>query len=194
MGKTTFASLIITKLRAAVGTDGATYTVITPEAAQRAIADAITEYLIANTTISISYAGTLNTGSGVDSITTDTMKINGKCDTIGKPSDFVSWVNKIQAVIASSFSVASPGIGGVATTFKPFNPTAGALTVTLSDLNSAYKNNPSDPTQVVWEAVCEKILSWLNSEVGKNPTATAVTATRAGVSTGTASLVKITIT
>lgn len=193
MGKATFASLVIAKLKSAVGTDGATYTADTPDKAQTAIAEAITEYLIANAVITISYSGTLTTDTGTDPTITDTMKITGTCAKIGKPSDFIAWVNKIQSVIASSFSVVSPGASGVITTFKPFSPAINALQISQSDLYNAYKNNVSAPMQSVWEVICGKILDWLNSPNGKNPTATALPATRTGVSAGTASLVSITI-
>lgn len=193
MGKAAFASLVIAKLKSAIGTDGAQYTTDTPEKAQTAIAEAITEYLIANTTISISYSGVLTSGTGTDPIVADTMKITGVCEKIGKPSDFVAWVNKIQSVIASSFSVVSPGASGIATTLKPFNPTANALQILQRDLDNAYQSNISAPAQAVWEVICGKILDWLNSEIGKNPIATTMPATRTGVSVGTASLVSITI-
>lgn len=193
MGKTAFASLVIAKLKATISTDGATYTVDTPDKAQTAIAEAITEYLIANTTVTISYSGTLSTGTGKDPITTDTMKITGTCAKIGKPLDFITWVNKIQSVIASSFSVVSPGANGVITTFLPFNPTANALQISQSDLLNAYKNNISSPMQAVWEVICGKILDWLNSSNGKNPMATKLSATRTGISSGTASLASIAI-
>lgn len=99
MGKTAFASLVVSKLKSAIGTNGAVYTADTPDKAQAAIAEAITEYLIANTTINISYSGTLTTGTGADPIVADTMKITGVCDKIGKPENYTAWVKRIQAVI-----------------------------------------------------------------------------------------------
>lgn len=193
MSKTAFASLIISKLKAAIGTDGSIYTSDTPTKAQQAIANAITEYLVANTSVKISYTGVLTSGTGADSVVDDTMKIQGKCSTIGKPSDFLSWVNDIQSAIAPSFSVISPGAKGVIVSFKPFNPTTKALTISQSDLLSAYQNNIDNPVQVVWEVICGKILDWLNSASGKNPSAVSLTATRTGVSSGTASLVSISV-
>lgn len=193
MGKTAFASLIISKLKSAIGTDGATYTSDTPDKAQKAIANAITEYLVTNTSVKISYNGILTSGTGADNVTEDTMKILGECSTIGKPSDFIAWVNKIQSVIASSFFVVSPSEKGIVVNFKPFNPTANALTIQQSKLLSVYQNNTESPTQAVWEAICGKILDWLNSGSGKNPTAISLPATRTGVSSGTASLVSISV-
>lgn len=193
MGKTAFANLVITKLKATIGNDGSLYTAQTPIAAQTAIAQAITEYLIANTTINISYTGTLNTGTGADSVVKDTMKITGSCATTGKPSDFQAWVNKLQSVIATSFSVVSPGANGVVVTFLPFNPTVGALQISQKDLNDTFQNNMSNPLLAVWEFICGKIIDWLNSATGTNPTATALTATRTGISTGVASLVSISV-
>lgn len=193
MGKAAFASLVISKLKSAIGSNGSIYTADTPDKAQTAIAEAITEYLIANTTISISYSGTLTTGTGADPIIADTMKITGVCDKIGKPENYAAWIKRIQTVISSSFSVVSPGTDGVIVDFNPFNPTDGALQIPQADLTSIYQNNMDAPAQAVWEVICGKILDWLNSTTGKNPTATVLPATRTGVSAGTASLVSITI-
>lgn len=193
MSKTAFANLIITKLKDAIGSDGSLYTEQTPAKAQKVIAEAITEYLIANTTITISYAGVLTSGTGADSVVQDTMKITGTCDTIGKPSDYQSWVNKLQSVIASSFSVVSPGTNGVEVAFLPFNPTMGVLQISQKELNDTFQNNINNPLQSVWEFICGQILDWLTSTTGKNPMATSLSATRTGISAGTASLMSISI-
>lgn len=193
MGKIAFANHVIEKLQASISTNGATYTSDTPINAQRAIAEAITEYLVANTTINISYVGILTNGGSSDQVVSDAMKITGQCAEIGKPSDFISWVNKIQSVIASSFTVLSPGQNGVTVSFKPFNPSQGALIVQQEELASASQNNQQRPSQAVWEVICGKILDWLTSETGKNPQAKALSATRPGISTGTVTLTSITI-
>lgn len=193
MGKEKFASLVIAKLKTAVGTDGSKYNDDTPVKAQKAIAEAITEYLTANTTVTISYSGTLNSGGGADPIVTDTLKITGQCGTIGKPLGFDPWVQELQSVIASSFSVMSPGTDGVVVSFNPFNPTEKALQVSRKGLRDIYQNNISDPIQATWGFFCGKLLDWLNSEAGKNPSATSITANRTGISTGVASLTKITV-
>lgn len=193
MGKTEFANLMITKLKDSIENDGSLYTEQTPIKAQTAIAEAITEYLIANTTINISYAGVLISGTGADSVVQDTMKITGTCDTIGKPSDYQSWVTKLQSVIASSFSVVSPGENGVEVTFLPFNPIEKALQIPQEDLNKTFQSNINSPLQPVWEFICGQIIDWLNSTTGQNPSAVSLPATRTGVSTGTASLISITV-
>ena len=193
MGKTAFANLVIAKLKAAVGSDGSLYTEQTPAKAQSAIAEAITEYLITNTTITISYAGVLTSGKGVDSVVQDTMKITGTCGTTGRPSDYQSWVNKLQSAIASAFSVVSPGTNGVEVAFLPFNPTTNVLQISQEELNDTFQSNIDNPLQSVWEFICGQIIDWLNSTTGKNPSATSLPATRTGISTGTASLVSIVV-
>lgn len=192
MSKTTFANLILTNLQGAIGHDGSQYTNATPALAQSAIATAITQYLIANTTITISYNGMLTNG-GTDVIASDTMKIAGTCTTLSAPSNFNSWVAALQSSIASSFVVTPPSTQGVITTFQPFNSVVGALQISQSDLKTAHNNNTKAPALSVWEVICGKILDWLNSSSGKNPAATAITATRTGVSSGTATLVSISV-
>ena len=193
MGKEMFASVVVGKQREAIGADGAKYASNTPVKAQEAIAEAITEYLVANTTVEIAYNGTLNTGTGADPITVDSMKVSGKCEGMGKPSDYETWVKKVQEMIAKSFVIVSPGVGGIVTTFKPFNATVGALKIRQDKLRAAYKSTTSDYAQAVWEVVCGEILDWLNSDKGKNPTAKGVAATRTGISTGVASLERVTV-
>ena len=193
MGKEKFASLVIAKLKTAIGIDGSKYVNDTPTKAQKAIAEAITEYLTANTTVTISYSGTLNSGGSADPIVTDTLKISGQCSAISKPSGFVPWIQELQSVISSSFSVMSPGTDGVVVSFNPFNSTKQALQISQKELYDAYQHSISDPIQVIWEVLCGKLLDWLNSEAGKNPSATSITANRTGVSAGVASLTKITV-
>lgn len=193
MGKEAFAKLVRDKVTGALGAYGGAYNSSTPAMAQSAIAEAITEYLTAHTTINVLYNGVMTSGGSKDVVTKDTMTITGKCATTGVPSSFQAWVVKIQSVIASSFSVALPGKAGVLATFKPFNPTSNALSITQSSLKEAWDGNKDNPSQIVWEVICGKILDWLNSPAGKNPTATNIPASRAGASTGTVSIISINV-
>lgn len=193
MGKETFAKLVRDKVTGALGANGGMYNSNTPSMAQSAIAEAITEYLMTHTTIDVLYNGVMTSGGSKDSVTKDTMTITGECATTGVPSSFQTWVVKIQSVIASSFSVTLPGKAGVQATFKPFNPTPNTLSITQSSLKEAWDGNKNNPSQIVWEVICGKILDWLNSPAGKNPSATNIPASRTGVSTGTVSIVSINV-
>lgn len=194
MSKESFANLIVTKLSGALGQSGSTYSSNTPKQAQAAIGEAITEYLIANTTITISYNGVLNTGGGADVIASDTMKIMGSCSLTSTPSYFDGWVTTLQSAIASAFTVVSPSTQGVVVTFQPFNSTTGALQIPQANLKVTHEGNPKSPTLAVWAVICGGILDWLNSSLGKNPSATTIEATRTGISSGTAALLSITVT
>lgn len=191
MSKQAFASLILKKLSSSVGNDGTVYTDGTSETAQEAIASAITEYLTANTTVSISYSGVLTSGSP-DPVATDTLKITGACKSTGTPTDFSSWIKAMQSCISSGFSTLSPGSGGVTTTFQPFSSVSGALSIEQSLLQSAHQDNMDNPAQVVWESVCGGIMDWINSSSAKNPSANGIPATRPS-SSGTASLVSLAV-
>lgn len=192
MSKESFASLIITKLKEAVGKDGSAYSTDTATLAQSAIAEAITEYLLANTTITISYDGVLTSG-GADIIVSDTMKIAGSCQLTSTPAQFDAWVATLQSAIASAFGVQSPSTQGVVTTFQPFSSVVGALQISQSKLKAAHQSNIKDPTLSVWSEICGSILSWLNSAAGLNLSAVAVTATRTGISSGTATLLSVSV-
>lgn len=192
MSKESFASLVITKLRAAVGVDGSMYSNSTAVSAQSAIAEAITEYLIANTTVTISYNGVLTSG-GADVIASDTMKIIGTCVPPTTPTQFNSWVAALQSSIASAFTVQSPSTQGVVTTFQPFSSVTGALQISQLSLRSAHESNLKNPVLSVWSVICGGILDWLNSAAGLNTTAVSIPATRSGISSGTATLVSISV-
>lgn len=192
MSKESFAKQIIAKLQSAVGTDGSLYSESTPTSAQTAIAEAISEYLIANTIVTISYTGTLTNGSP-DPIVADTMQVIGSCASTGTPANFTAWVTALQSSIAASITVQSPGTNGIVTTFQPFSSVAGALTINQLALKSAFEANTQAPLQSVWEALCGGLLTWFNSDAAKNPSAVAIAATRTGASSGTASLVSITV-
>lgn len=192
MGKESFASLIVFKLKSAVGSDGSKYSNNTAALAQSAIAEAITEYLVANTTITISYNGVTTAGSA-DIIASDTMKIVGNCQLFSTPSQFSSWVMTLQTAIASAFVAQSPSTQGIITEFQPFSNMPGALQISQSALKTAHTSNPKDPMLSVWSELCGGILDWLNSEAGKNVTAVDVVASRSGVSTGSANLLSINV-
>lgn len=192
MSRETFANLITNKLKAAVGIDGSKYSSGTAAIAQSAIAEAITEYLVANTTIMISYNGVTASGSA-DVIASDTMKIIGACTLATAPTNFAAWVATIQSSIASAFTVQSPSTQGVITTFQPFSGVAGALQISQSNLKSTHESNSKSPMLPVWGAVCGSILNWLNSAAGLNTTVISVPATRSGVSSGTATLLSISV-
>ena len=192
MSKENFASLVLSKLQAAIGDDGSTYSNSTTTLAQSAIAEAITEYLIANNTITISYNGVLTSG-GTDIIASDTMKITGKCQLSSTPSQFNTWVSSLQSAIALGFLVQSPSTQGIVTLFQPFSSVVGALQIPQSKLKVAHESNLNAPTLSVWSEVCGGILDWLNSSAAINPNAVAVTATRSGISSGTATLLSINV-
>lgn len=189
-----FASLICSKIKAAAGSDGTKFGNGTPQQCQSAIAEAVTEYLTANVTVYISYAG-IKTASPhpADPVVADTMKITGACAVMSTPGSYNAWVADLQSKIAAGFDVLPPGTNAVTTIFKPFNPASGSLPIPQGGLKSAHEGSWKDPMQKTWEVVCQGIMDWINSSAGCNPSAVGVAATRPG-SAGTASLVKIVIT
>lgn len=193
MSKLTFASTIINKIKTASGADGSSYNSSTPYSCQQAIADGITEYLLDNTKVKIQYNGILTTG-GTDPIREDTFNLQGKCASLGVPSNFSSWVSSIQSGIATGFNTEPDGENGVMVTLQPFNPITGALAISQDALKNAHQNSHNDPTEDVWEVVCEQIMNWINSDMALNEAMKGVPASIPGVSSGTCDLVSISIT
>lgn len=189
MSKSAFAQAIIAKLRGSIGTSGKDYSSGSATAAMTAVATAITEYIIANTTVTVAYAGVMPTSSP-DPVVTDTFSIVGTCAPPGPSDSFDSWIKQIEANIIAGFQLAPTGTGGVVFAQKPFLNT-GIVTV-QSNLKAVHDVGDEDPQQKVWEVVCGGIMDWINAP-SLNPTPGAASRP-ASPSTGTATITLITIT
>ena len=186
-----FASSIISKLSASIGTDGGSYSAGSAASAMTAVATAITEYIVANTQVMVSYVGTLATvPPAPDPVTTDVFNLIGTCAPTGPSNSFDSWIRQIESNIISGFQLAPIGNAGLVFPQKPFL-TPGILT-TQAILTATHDVSDQSPQQKVWEKVCEGIINWINTSA-INPTPGA--ASRATPpSQGIATITKITIT
>lgn len=190
MSKTAFAQVIISKLKAAIGINGENYTSDSAVSAMNAVAQGITEYLIANTTVTISYSGIVASAYPYpDPVVVDTFKIVGACATPNPANDFDSWIQRIESNIIAGFQLAPQGNAGIVFQQKPF--LNSGITTRQSDLKSIHDVLDEDPQLKVWEVVCEGIMDWINS-TALNSTSGAASRPTAP-STGTASITKITI-
>lgn len=191
MSKTAFAQTIISKLKAAIGTDGGSYTSGSALSAMAAVAQGITEYLIANTTVTIAYAGIVSaTVPCPDPIIVDTFKIIGTCAPPSPANSFDSWIKQIETNIIIGFQLAPSGNAGVVFTQKPFL-NIGIKTM-QENLKSVHDVSDKDPQLKVWEVVCGGIMDWINSVALNSIAGPASRPTAPSV--GTASITKITIT
>lgn len=191
MSKTAFAQTIISKLKAAIGTDGGSYTSESALSAMAAVAQGITEYLIANTTVTIAYAGIVSaTVPYPDPIIVDTFKIIGTCAPPSPANSFDSWIKQIETNIIIGFQLAPSGNAGVVFTQKPFL-NIGIKTM-QENLKSVHDVSDKDPQLKVWEVVCGGIMDWINSVALNSIAGPASRPTAPSV--GTASITKITIT
>lgn len=191
MSKQAFAQSIISKLAGAIGTDGSSFTTGSASIAMTTVATAITEYIIANTTVTVAYVGTLtSTPPAPDPVTTDTFQIIGTCAPTGPSNSFDDWIRQIEANIIAGFQLAPLGTAGVAFVQKPFlNP---GVPTTQSMLKAIHDISDENPQQKVWEVVCGGIMDWING-IAMNTTPGPAART-SGPSTGTATITKITIT
>lgn len=191
MSKSDFAKEIINQLKGAIGTDGGNYSTSSASSAMSAVATGITNYLIANTKVTISYAGTISgTPSTKDPITTDTFKIVGTCAPTGPSNSFDAWIKLIEANIIAGFQLAPKGENGVVFSTAPFiNP---GIATTQSQLKSAHDVSDEDPQQKIWEIVCGGIMDWVNSSAMNNTPGDG--SNSAVASKGPAAITKIQIT
>lgn len=186
MPASSFADTIISKLNESIGMDGSSYSASTPEQANQAIADGVTEYLIDNTLITITYAGIIpGTPPTPDPIIADVCGITGQC---APPTGitFDSWVNSLASNIVAGFFIDSSNAG-----VSPISPTPAflpGLSISQSMLTSIHTANLDNPQKPVWEVITGAILTWLNAVIA--PTYAASTTQ----STGTATPTKTTVT
>ncbi len=191
MSKTAFAQTIISKLKATIGTDGGSYTSGSALSAMAAVAQGITEYLIANTTVTITYAGIVSaTVPYPDPIIADTFKIMGTCAPPSPANSFDSWIKQIETNIIAGFQLAPSGNAGVVFAQKPFL-NVGIKTI-QENLKSIHDVADKNPQLKVWEVVCGGIMDWINSVALNSIAGPASRPTAPSV--GTASITKITIT
>ena len=191
MSKSAFASAIINKMKGAISTDGLSYNSGTASAAMSAVAQAITEYLIANTTVTVAYVGIIpGTPPSPDPVTIDTFKIVGTCAPPGPSNSFDAWLLQLQNNIIAGFQLAPMGNAGVVFPMKPF--LAPGVTTNQMSLKSAHNVGDTDPQQKIWEIVCDGIIQWING-TAMNP-APGVGTRPTGPSSGIANITKITLT
>lgn len=191
MSSTAFAQTIISKLKGAIGTDGGGYGTATATTAMTTVAQAITEYLIANTSVIVTYSGMI---PGItptpDPTTVDEFSIVGSCAPTGPSDHFDDWISQIKANIISGFMLAPAGKAGVVFSMAPF--LSGDIATEQKMLKAAHEGTDTDPQLKIWKIVCQGIMDWING-AAMNPTSGAATHPPAG-STGTAYITKITIT
>lgn len=191
MSKKAFAQTIIGKLKSAISTDGLGYTQGSAALAMTAVAQGITEYLIANTTVAITYAGMVAAVPPYpDPIVVDTFKIVGSCAPPSPANNFDSWIKQIESNIIAGFQLAPMGSAGVVFAQKPFLNIG--IATRQDNLKAVHNVLDEDPQLKVWEIVCGGIMDWINSIALNSVPAPASRPT--APSTGMASITKITIT
>lgn len=191
MAASDFATLILSQLVGAIGTEGGAYNEGTATLAMTAVADAMTQYIVSNTTVTISYAGIINSVTpSPDPVVIDTFKVEGKIVPTGPSNSFDDWIRQIETNIIAGFKLASIGNAGVMFAQSPFiNP---GIAVTQAMLKLQHDITDKSPQQGVWEIICQGIMDWINS-IALNPTPGSASRPT-GPSTGTAIITKIIIT
>lgn len=182
MSASSFADKIIGGLDGAISKNRDSYTESTPVSANQSISTSITDYLISNTKIIVSYAGV--TPAGVPVATVDECPITGSCPP-PTGTDFNTWIKSIESGIVSGFFI-SIGSAGV-TPISPPPAFIPGLVLTQDTIKEVHEGNYDDPQKPVWETISSSILGWLNSIVSSP-----YPATFAG-STGTSTVTKIVV-
>lgn len=191
MSKQAFASTIISKMNAAIGTNGGSYSSGSAPSAMAAVAAGITEYLLSNTIVTVKYSGIIpGTPPTPDPTVMDTFKIVGTCAPLSPSNSFDAWVMELQSKIIAGFMLAPMGNAGVMFAMKPF--LAPGMTVSQGILKAAHSVSDTSPQQKMWEIVCDSIIQWING-TAMNPAPGPATHPMAG-SSGIANIIRITLT
>lgn len=155
-----------------------------------AVANGITEYLIANTTVIVAYSGIIpGTPPAPDPTVTDSFQIVGSCAPTGPSDSFDAWIRQIETNIISGFSLAPAGQAKVVFAQTPF--LSPGISTAQSLLKANHDVSDENPQQKIWEIICGGIMDWINGPA-INPTPGPATHPTVG-STGTANITKITI-
>ena len=171
MPASNFADLIISKIKSAIGDNSDNYNSNTPNLANKAISEGITEYLKNNTTVPITYSGIIPSVPPVpDPVVTDILNIEGSCAPISSTGEFNSWILDLSEKIQSGFFLGSGNLGITSTTpnsvlcFMSGPP----LALTQDELKNLHISNMNseEPNRIIWEYICQKIIIWLNSIPG----------------------------
>lgn len=162
MSAQAFASLIIDKLDAAIGKEGKEFTDGTPPPAMQAVADAITEYILANTIVTVSYNGTIQSvPPSPDPVKVDTFDLVGECAPPDVQDHFDPWLEDIEQKIIAGFQLAPQGHAGLVFPQIPFANTG--ITTRRPDLTAVHEVTDEDPQPKAWLVVCQGIMDWINS-------------------------------
>lgn len=178
----TLTNQIISGLESSIGRDGQDYNSTTPVTANISIAKSLTEYITANTSILLTYAGVLPNGSP-DPIISGTNRLIGAIPPVSG-RDWTSWVSELETNVTTSLLI-GPSI------ITPVSPTLGlikGLVLPQEGIKTTHEGNLEDPQIAVWDFISQGIFNWINS----NPGVVTFPATT-GASTGVATITKIII-
>lgn len=191
MSKQAFAQTVISKVAAAIGTSGSDFSSSSASSAMAAIASGISEYIVANTSIAVSYKGMIPGSPPVaDPLIADSFKVVGVCAPPSPSNSFDTWVKQIETNIMAGFQFAPSGKAGVVMAGLPF--AKPGLIIAQANITTAVQSNAQNLQLKVWEVICGGVMDWINSSAASPMVFTA--SNRATLSVGTASIVKITIT
>lgn len=174
MSKSSFAGLIISHLNSQVGNVGSSYNSSTPNISNIAISSAVTEYLVGNVKISISYTGT--DPSGKPDIVSDSVGVIGN---VAPPfgTTLRDWLGSLESNIVSGLMISSsPG------SVVPVSPTpAFRPGLIVPNLYSMIGDGNKSAQIIAWEGICSSILVWLNSIIPPTYPATHLSSTGVAV-------------
>lgn len=171
MAASDLAKLIQSQIVSTVGLDPSGYNEGTPTLVNTAIANAITQYILSNVSVSSTYSGMLpTTPPSPDPIVSDSHSVVGAMIP-PSGSKFKDWVSSLVSGISNGFTIAT-GVAGVTALEPVFLSLADIDDASLQEsMKSASEDNKDDPFLPVWEKVSQAIINAISSGTYETPSA-----------------------
>ncbi len=184
-----FGKTLAAKINSQFG-DGSKYTSGTPTQVNTLLGTEITNYILGNTTISVTYTGTIPGIPPVPETGADPgVLVVGVCaPPVGVTFD--SWLASLEVNIKTGFLVSAGPVVKPITPILPFNFPIPLNTFVNQELvKSTVGDNPGENTYIdVWETICDGIVRWMTTQV---PVPPVYPASIVGV--GVATIIKISV-
>ena len=185
-----FGKLLASKINSQFG-DGSQYNESTPTQVNTMLAQEITNYLLTNTLVAVTYVGTIPGTPPVPEAGADPgVMITGSClPPIGITFD--SWVSSLEINLKTGFMISSGPVIKPITPIPIFGlyPAPLSTFVNQGIVKATVGDNPGATTYInVWETICDGIVSWMTTQLPVPPTYAASL-----VGTGVATITKISV-
>ena len=184
-----FGITLANKINSQFG-DGTAYNSGTPTLINTMLGTEITNYILTNTLVAVTYTGTIPGTPPMPEVGADPgVKVIGTCaPPVGITFD--SWLSSLEMNIKTGFMISAGPVVKPITPIPIFNSLPAPLMtfVTQEDIKNAAGDNKEGAYIKVWSRLCDGIVNWITTQLPVPPTYAASI-----IGTGVATITKISI-